>query len=140
LQSVGDCCSKTSVPSIFTALAAASLSCDPFADVRRTVSECDAIRFNEGQEFHRITVDQFDLREVDGDDTDFLECDAKDFQVFPCNPPTDAESNTPFNRKSVDSARHGRAACCPLPHWQTERQPNRMENAAKAKIERLANW
>jgi len=26
-----------------------------------------------------------------------------------------------------------RAACCPLPHWQTERQPHLMENAAKAK-------
>ena len=74
------------------------------------MSEFDAIRFVEGQEFHSITVDQLDFRELDGDDTAFLERGAKDFQVFPCNPPTDAENGTLFNRKSVDSAGH-RAAC-----------------------------
>jgi hypothetical protein len=141
LQSVRDCCSKTSFPSIFTALAAASLSRDPFADVGRTVSECDAIRFAEGQEFHRITVNQLDFREFDGDDTDFLERGPKDFQVFPCNPPTDAESNTLLNPKSVDSARHGRASLLPAatlanrtpaaPQWKMQQMP---------KIEWLANW
>ena len=104
------------------------------------MSEFDAIPFVEGQEFHGITVDQFDLCELDGDDTAFLQRGAKDIQVFPCNPTTDAKNDTLFNRKSVDSARHGRAACCRRPHWQTERQPQLTENAAKARIRSLANW
>jgi hypothetical protein len=64
------------------------------------------MRFVEGQQFHSSTVDQLDFREIDGDDTAVLERDAKDFHVFPCNPPTDAENNTLLNRKSVDSGRH----------------------------------
>ena len=69
--------------------------------------------FGACQECHGITVDQFDLREVDSDDTAFLERGAKDIQVFPGNPATDAKNDTLFNRESVDSAGHGRVACCP---------------------------
>ena len=97
------------------------------------MSELDAIRFGECQEFHGITVDQFDLREVDGDDTAFLQRGAKDIQVFASNPTTDAQNDTLFNRKPVDSAGHGRVACCPTPQWQTGRQPQLTENAAKAR-------
>jgi hypothetical protein len=57
---------------ILAALAAASLARHPFADVGRTVSEFDAIPLGACQEFHGITVDQFDLCEVDGDNTAFL--------------------------------------------------------------------
>src|SRR4051812_10399673 len=57
---------------VLAALAAASLSRHPFADVGRTVSEVDAIPFSAGQEHHDITVDQFDLREVDSGHTVFL--------------------------------------------------------------------
>jgi hypothetical protein len=119
---------------VVAVLAAASLSRNPFADVGRTVSECDANRFAEGQEFHRITVDQLDFREFYGDDTDFFERGPKDFQVFSCTPPTDVESNTPFNPKSVDSARQGRAslfACCHTGKPNASRTSS--ENAAKAK-------
>ena len=35
------------------------------------MSEFDAVRFGECQKRHSITVDQLDLREVDGDDTAF---------------------------------------------------------------------
>ena len=56
------------------------------------MSEFDAIRFVEGQQFHRSTVDQLDLRELDGDDMAFRERGAKDFQVFPCNPTADAKN------------------------------------------------
>jgi hypothetical protein len=37
--------------------------------------------------------------------------DAKDIQVFPCNPTADAKNGALFNRKSIDSS--GRVACCP---------------------------
>ena len=57
---------------LLAALAAASLSRHPFADVGRTVSEFDAGPFGVCQEFHGITVDQLDLCEVQSDDTAFL--------------------------------------------------------------------
>jgi hypothetical protein len=37
--------------------------------------------------------------------------DAKDIQVFPCNPTADAKNGALFNRKSIDSS--GRVVCCP---------------------------
>ena len=94
------------------------------------MSELDAIRFVEGQQFHRSTVDQLDLRELDGDDTAFRERGAKDFQIFPCNPPTDAENDTLFNRKPVDSAGHSRWLS-PQPQWQTGRHPQFTETCRK---------
>ena len=45
------------------------------------------------QEFHGSAIDESDLREIDGDRTAFLlERGAKDFQVFPGDPPTDAQT------------------------------------------------
>jgi hypothetical protein len=72
------------------------------------VSEVDAIPFGASQERHGITVDQFDLREVDCHNTVFLQRGAKDIQVFSGNATADAKNDTPFDWKSVDSARHGR--------------------------------
>ena len=88
------------------------------------------LRFGERQECHRITVDQLDLRELDGDDTAFLERGAKDLQVIPCDPPTDAQNDTLFNRKPVDSAGHARVAVAGR-HGQTERQPQLTKRCRK---------
>jgi hypothetical protein len=77
------------------------------------VSELDAVLFGACQERHGITVGQLDLREVDGDDTAFLKRGAKDVQVFSCHPAADAKNDSLFNHDAVDSARHGRMACCP---------------------------
>ena len=68
--------------------------------------ELDPARFGDGEEHHGITVDQLDFREVDGDDTALLERGAKDSQVVPGNPATDAQHDTPFDPDSVDSAGH----------------------------------
>ena len=62
-----------------------------------------------------------------------LERGAKDLQVFPCNPPTDAESDTLFNRKAVDSARHGRVACARGLTGKPNATPQLTESAAKAR-------
>ena len=97
------------------------------------MSELDAIRFVEGQQFHRSTVDQLDLRELDGDDAAFRERGAKDFQVFPCNPPTDAENDTLFNRKPVDSAGH-RAGCRHSLSGKPHATRNSQERAAKPDV------
>ena len=121
-----DCFAKTEFPARYfaaLALAAVALSRHPFADVGRTVSELDAIPFGACQECHGIAVDQFDLCEVDSDDPAFLQRSAKDIQVFPRNPAADVKNDALFERKPVDSARHGCVAGCPMPHWQTERQP-----------------
>jgi hypothetical protein len=70
------------------------------------MSKLDAVCFVNRQELHSISVDQLEFSEFDGDDTSFLERGAKYVQVFPCNPPTDAQHQTVVRRKSVDSARH----------------------------------
>src|SRR6185436_752744 len=70
LQPVLDCDSEQrGSRQILAALAAALLSRHPFADVGRTVSELDATAFGAYQECHGITVGQFDLGEVESDDT-----------------------------------------------------------------------
>jgi hypothetical protein len=79
--------------------------------------ERDAIPLGASQESHGITIDQLDVRQVDGDDTAILQRVAQDIQVFPLNPTADAKHDTLFNREPVDSARHGRMACCLMPRW-----------------------
>jgi hypothetical protein len=98
------------------------LSLDPFPDVGWTISQFDAIPFAEDQEFHRITVDQTDLLEIDGDGTAFvLERGAKDVQVLPSNPPAYAQDHRIFfSQHSVDSAGHGDLAL-PLVRHRPER-------------------
>jgi hypothetical protein len=87
------------------------------------VSELDAIPFGACQDCHGIPVSQFDLREVESDDTAFLQRGAKDIQVFPGDPTTDAKNDIPFNQHSVDSARHGRVSpAARMPYWQAERR------------------
>lgn len=60
-----------------TALDTLSLSRDPLADISRTVSEFDAVRFGECQQLHSITVDQLDFREIESDHAAFFERGAK---------------------------------------------------------------
>jgi hypothetical protein len=85
-----------------------SLSVDPFPDVCRTVSECDAVAFAECQDFDGLAINQTDVPEIDGDCTAFLpERGPKNVHVFSCNPPTYAQdSSTFFSQESVDSACH----------------------------------
>jgi hypothetical protein len=92
------------------------------------VSEVDAIPFSACQERHDITIDQFDLREVESDDTVFLQRCAKDSQVFSGHATADAKNDTLFHRESIDSARHGRVACCPM-------RLNRKRNATRNALE-----
>jgi hypothetical protein len=40
---------------------------DPFAYVRRTVSEFDPVPFASSKERHRLTIHERDLREINGD-------------------------------------------------------------------------
>src|SRR5262245_49664077 len=86
-----------------------ALLVDPFADVTRTVSEFDAIRFTDGEKVHGTAIDQVDLLEIDGERSAFLiDRGTKDVHVVPCNPAADAQDGeTVFNQQSVDSARHG---------------------------------
>src|SRR4051812_38185366 len=77
------------------------------------------------------------FRELDGDDAAFLERSAKDFQVFASNPATDAENNTLFDRKSVDSAGHG-VACRRSLTVQTGRHPRSLSSTPD--IRSIANW
>ena len=65
------------------------------------------------EEFPGISIDQLDFRELDGDDTDLLERDAKDVEVFPCKPPSDAENKPLFNRKSSAPKRSRRCGHTP---------------------------
>ncbi len=59
--------------------------------------EFDAVPFGAFQDFHGITVDQFDLGEIESDDTTVLQRDAKDIQVFSGDPTADAKNDTVFN-------------------------------------------
>jgi hypothetical protein len=86
------------------------------------VSKFHALSFGACEECHDVTVDQFDLCEVESDDTVFLQGGAKDIQVFPCDPTADAKNDTVLNQKSVESAGHGCVRLLPdTPHWQSER-------------------
>ena len=69
--------------------------------------------FGACQECHGITVDQFDLREVDSDDTAFLERGAKDIQVFPGDPTADAKNHTLFNQHAGRFCTSWSRSCCP---------------------------
>src|SRR5690348_17060832 len=88
------------------ALAAGSLSRDPFADVGRTVSELDAVRLVSRQEFHGVTVDQLEFSKLDCGDIAVVERGAKHVKVFPCNSPTDLQHQTLDGRNSFDSPSH----------------------------------
>ena len=89
-------------------LAAASLSRDPLADVARAMPEFDASGLGEYQQLHSLTVDEFNLREVEGDYAAILQLHANDLQVFSGESTADAQRYTAFNREPVDSAGHAR--------------------------------
>jgi len=66
-----------------------SLSVDPFPDVRRTVSESDALAFAECQDCDGLAINQTDVPEIDINGTGFLlERGTKNVHVFISNPPT----------------------------------------------------
>ena len=73
----------------FSRLRVRSLSVDPFPDVRRTVSESDAVAFAECQDCDGLAINQTDVPEVDINCTGFLlERGTKNVHVFISNPPT----------------------------------------------------
>jgi hypothetical protein len=104
------------------------------------VSELDATRLVERQELHGITIDELDLRELDGNDTALLERSAKDFQVLPGNPPTDAQNDTLFNRTPIDSASHARVACSPAAPSQTGRHTSSLKMPHESDVPPIARW
>jgi len=83
----------------------------PVLDVRRTISEFDAVGFAECEKLHSIAVGQIDLLEVQRDDTSFtLDRSAQDVQVFSREAPAYAQDNMAlFNQHAVDSAGHALA-------------------------------
>jgi hypothetical protein len=83
------------------------------------------------REFHGITVHQFDLCEVESDDTAFLQRDAKDIHVFPCSPTADAKNGALFNRESIDLQVMVASPVARMPDWQTGRQPQSAEMQVK---------
>jgi hypothetical protein len=104
------------------------------------VPEADAIPFSAGQEHHGITVDQFDLCEVDRDDMVFLQRCAKDIQAFPGNPTADAKNDTASIREPVDSAGHNGGLCPGARQWQIKRRATCTESAAKAHVPSIGRW
>jgi hypothetical protein len=104
------------------------------------VSEADSIPFSAGQEHHGINVDQFELREVDGDDTVFLKRCAKDIQAFTGNPTADAKNDTVFIREPVDSAGHNGSLFPGARQSQFKRRATCTESAAKAHVPSIGRW
>jgi len=96
--------------------AALSLIRDPFTDIGRTASEFDAFVFDLNQKLHSVTADQLYRGKFDGDDSASIERIANDVQVFLREPTADVKDQTPFSRKSVDSARHWLASPFVYPH------------------------
>ena len=101
--------------------------------------EFDPARFSDGEEHHGLTVDQLDLREVDGDDTALLTRGAKDFQVVPCNPAADAQNDTPFEPNSVDSAGH-RLVAGRSTYGKRDARWRPTESDADSRIQWMRNW
>ena len=84
------------------ALAALSLLGDPLADVGGAVPELEALGFALCQKLHSLTVDQFDLCEIDGNDVASVERGANDLQVLRCDPTADVKDHTLFGGTSVE--------------------------------------
>jgi len=79
----------------------------------RAVSEFDSIRFGVRQKSHRISIDQHDVLQIDGDNRTILRCEqiSKDIQVVRADPTTDAEDHTIIvSDEALDSAGHSGGA------------------------------
>ena len=90
------------------AVTAPSLSRDPLADVCGAVPEFDPAGLSEYQQLHGITVNQLDLREIEGHNPAIPQLHANDLQVIGGESTADAQGHTAFNRESIDSAGHAR--------------------------------
>jgi hypothetical protein len=86
----------------------ANLSPDPFADIKRTISEFNAADLAESKEFHGFSVDKQNVFEVDGEATRFLlQYTPKHVYMFSCNPAAYEQNNEVLSANdSVDSATH----------------------------------
>src|ERR1051325_10216713 len=63
------------------------LSGDPFADIRRAVSECSSVELSLSKKFHSVSVDQIDVLEIDCNRSRFgLYNVAKCIHLMSCNP------------------------------------------------------
>src|SRR5262249_33161289 len=79
---------------------------DPFADISRTVSELDAIRFTNVEQVHYSAGDQVHFLEIDGDTRGFLiNRGTKDVDVVPSNPPVDSGFSAHRRRSPVIHSR-----------------------------------
>jgi hypothetical protein len=80
------------------------------------------------QKLHSVTADQLYRGKFDGDDSASIERIANDVQVFLREPTADVKDQTPFSRKSVDSARHWLASPFVYPHcFKGKRRAIRMQ-------------
>src|SRR6266705_149421 len=96
------------------------LSCDPFPDVRRAVSELRSIRFTHAQEFDGLAVHEKDTLEIEDHRARLLfQQGPEHVHVIPCDPATDAQDRKILSdNKPVDSAAHSRVTVelfCSLP-------------------------
>jgi hypothetical protein len=85
-----------------------SLSGDPFADIRRAVSEYSSVELSLSKKFHSLSVDQIDVLEIDGNRTRFgLYYVAKYVHIPFCNPAAYTQHHDVVaTEHSVNSAAH----------------------------------
>ena len=85
-----------------------SLSGDPFANIRRAVSEYSSVDLSLSKEFHSLSVDQIDVLKIDHNRTRFgLYYVAKCVHILFCNPTACAQHHHVVAADNpVDSAAH----------------------------------
>jgi hypothetical protein len=85
-----------------------SLPRDPFADIRRAVSESSSVEFSLSEEFHNLAVDQIDVLEIDGNGASFgFDCVAKCVQIQSCDSAAYGQDHDAVaTDDSVDPAAH----------------------------------
>jgi hypothetical protein len=85
-----------------------NLSPDPFADIRRTISEFNSLGLADSKEFHGFSVDKQNVFKIDGEATRFLlQYTPKHLDMFSCNPAAYEQHKEVLSANdSVDSAAH----------------------------------
>ena len=83
------------------------LSRDPFANIRRAVSEYSSVELSLSKEFHSLSVDQIDVLKIDRNRTRLgLYFIANCVHILFCNPAANAQHHVVAADNSVDSAAH----------------------------------